>query len=84
MFLISIFRLITSPIFNICHMVMHYYERDIADSIYNSTKPVVYNENNYNCCCKCCPETNEENTTLLGSVLDAWSIYSFVIKLLSI
>lgn len=63
-------RFITSPIFHICHRVMFYYERDIAAHIYNSTKPVVHNENNYECCFKCCDETNEESTSLMGSILD--------------
>ena len=48
---------------------MFYYERDIANKIYDSTKPVIYNEDNYDCCFKCF-ENNEENTTLLGNVLD--------------
>ena len=62
-------RLITLPFFHICHRVMFYYERDIANKIYDSTKPVIYNEDNYDCCFKCF-ENNEENTTLLGNVLD--------------
>ena len=70
MFLLSIFRLITSPFFHICHRVMFYYERDIAAKIYHSTKPVVHNENNYECCFKCCDETNEESTSLLGNIID--------------
>lgn len=70
MFLLSVCRLITSPIFNICHRVIFYWERDIAAKIYHSTKPVLHNENNYDCCFKCCDEQAEENTSLIGSILD--------------
>lgn len=70
MFLFGLCRLITSPIFHICHRVTLYWERDIAAKIYNSTKPVSHNENNYDCCFNCCYEQTEENTTLLGSILD--------------
>jgi hypothetical protein len=49
---------------------MFYYERDIAAKIYNSTKPVVHDENNYDCCFKCCNDTTEENTSLLGNIID--------------
>ena len=63
-------RSITLPFFHICHRVMFYYERDIAAKIYHSTKPVVHNENNYECCFKCCDETNEESTSLLGNIID--------------
>jgi hypothetical protein len=49
---------------------MFYYERDIAAKIYHSTKPVVHNENNYECCFKCCDETSEESTSLLGNIID--------------
>ena len=38
--------------------------------IYHSIKPVVHNENNYECCFKCCDETNEESTSLLGNIID--------------
>lgn len=70
MILLSLCRLITSPFFHICHRVMFYYERDIATKIYHSTKPVVHNDNNYECCFKCCNDAGEENTSLLGNVID--------------
>lgn len=70
MFLFGLCRIILSPFYHICHRVMFYHERDIAVNVYNSTKTVVHNENNYDCCFKCCNEQTEENTSLLGNILD--------------